>query len=193
MGSWVASAIDRRQAGAIQGSMLVSLTPHPANPPGPVDRITVELERRDERLFLRFTVEGDPDGVLWPGEAAPGRADELWKHTCFEAFVPTIDGYREFNLSPSGQWASYAFDGYRSGMKTADEQAEVSPLDGAADQVALEAVIDLPPQAFFIGLCAVIEDHEGWISYWALSLPPGKPDFHHTDSFVLALPALELS
>jgi hypothetical protein len=173
--------------------MLVSLTPHPTNPTTPVDRITVELERREERLWLRFTVEGALDGVVWPSEATAGRADELWKHTCFEAFLPTDDGYREFNLSPSGQWASYRFDGYRSGMATADEQAEVAPLDGAADQVALEALIDLPPNALFMGLSAVIEDVDGGISYWALSIPPGKPDFHHTDSFALALPAPELS
>jgi hypothetical protein len=27
------------------------------------------------------------------------------------------DGYVEYNLSPSGAWAAYRFDGYREGMR----------------------------------------------------------------------------
>jgi hypothetical protein len=34
---------------------------------------------------------------------------------------------------------------------------------------------------------AVIEQHDGAISYWALAHPAGKPDFHHRDGFVLKL------
>ncbi|GAA0637740.1 DOMON-like domain-containing protein [Brevundimonas lenta] len=173
--------------------MLVSLTPHPDTPSTAVDRIEVHLERREERLWLRFIVHGAVDRVVWPEPVGADRTDELWKHTCFEAFVPTHDGYREFNMSPSGQWASYHFEGYRSGMAAADEIIDVAMLDGAGDWRAVEAEFDLPPKAFFIGLAAVIEDVDGGISYWALAIPPGKPDFHHTDSFALALPTLELS
>jgi uncharacterized protein len=36
-----------------------------------------------------------------------------------------------------------------------------------------------------IGLAAVIEDTSGHKSYWALAHPPGKADFHHSDSFAL--------
>jgi hypothetical protein len=36
-----------------------------------------------------------------------------------------------------------------------------------------------------LGLSAVIEDIDGRLSYWALKHPPGKPDFHHPDSFAL--------
>jgi hypothetical protein len=31
----------------------------------------------------------------------------------------------------------------------------------------------------------VIEDTSGHKSYWALAHPPGKADFHHSDSFAL--------
>jgi hypothetical protein len=34
-------------------------------------------------------------------------------------------------------------------------------------------------------LSALIEDQNGGKSYWALAHPPGKPDFHHADSFAL--------
>ena len=36
-----------------------------------------------------------------------------------------------------------------------------------------------------------MKDVDGGISYWALAHPPGKPDFHHPDSFALTLPPPE--
>jgi hypothetical protein len=36
-----------------------------------------------------------------------------------------------------------------------------------------------------LGLSAIIEEASGRRSYWALAHPPGKPDFHHPDSFAL--------
>ncbi len=168
--------------------MLVTLTPHPKTPSMFVDEIEVELERDGVLLWLRFTVMGDPSALALPAIGKPGRADDLWRQTCFEAFVATEDGYVEFNLSPSGQWASYRFDGPRAGMRAADEVATVSGMDGASDQIALEARIELPPGATRVGLSAVIETRDGAISYWALAHPSDKPDFHHPDSFVLELP-----
>ena len=41
------------------------------------------------------------------------------------------------------------------------------------------------------GLSAVIEDPNGVLSYWALRHPPGKPDFHHPDTFALEIDLLE--
>ena len=38
-----------------------------------------------------------------------------------------------------------------------------------------------------LGAAAVLEDDNGRLSYWALCHPPGKPDFHHPDGFVLEL------
>ncbi len=38
-----------------------------------------------------------------------------------------------------------------------------------------------------VGLTAVIEPLEGPISYWALSHPAPKPDFHHADGWILPL------
>lgn len=166
--------------------MRVQLKPHPTTP-GPDIEITVQLERRGERLWLRYVTDGDVEALKWPGPAA-GRADGLWKHTCFEIFVRTEGGYHEFNLSPSGQWASYRFDGYREDMAEAVQTAEAPLLDGGSDYVALETAVDLPPGAQALSLSAVIEQTNGRISYWALAHPSDKPDFHHPDSFVLELP-----
>jgi hypothetical protein len=53
----------------------------------------------------------DP-GSSVPAAVAAARTDELWRHTCFEAFVRTspAPAYYEFNFAPSTQWAAYRFD-----------------------------------------------------------------------------------
>lgn len=165
-----------------------NLQPHPVTTATPATGVEVHVERDGLLLWLRFVVEGDVDRIAWPVGAEHGRADDLWRHTCFEAFVATDDGYVEYNLSPSSQWASYRFDGPRAGMRTAEEVATVEGMDGASALVALEARIELPLGARRLGLSAVIESVDGDISYWALTHPSARPDFHHPDSFVLELP-----
>lgn len=170
--------------------MMVHLIPHPASPPSAVKDIDVQVRRMGERLWLRFYVEGDPDLLAWPPEGE-GRADNLWKTTCFEVFIHTSEGYVEFNISPSGQWASYAFDGYRNGGRAAVEEVRGIGLEGGDDYAAIEAEVALPKGAIRMGLSTVIETVDGAISYWALAHPSDKPDFHHPDSFVLELPPME--
>jgi hypothetical protein len=168
--------------------MIVSLIPHPSQPEGPLTSLGVHLMRQGERLWVRFVAEGAVQDVDWPGPAEPGRTDELWKHSCFEVFITTTGGYREFNLSPSSQWASYRFTGYREDMADDNAIAAIDPLDLAEDMLALEAHLDLPSPVGKLGLTAVIEARDGSKSYWALAHPSDKPDFHHPDSFVLDLP-----
>ena len=125
------------------------------------------------------------------------RADRLWQHTCFEAFVALEDKpeYYEFNFAPSGQWAAYRFQRYRDGISPADEiPAPEITVRSRADGLNLDAIVRLdslsitqPEARLRLALSAVIEDKNGMLSYWALSHPPGKPDFHHRDSFVLGL------
>lgn len=170
------------------GHLTAALKPHPEAESTPADKVEVHFERDGLLLWLRFVIWGDVGQINWPAQAPQGRTDDLWRHTCFEAFVATDDGYVEYNLSPSSQWASYRFDGPRMGMKAADEAAAVEGLDGASDMAALEARIELPRGARRLGLSAVIETVDGGFSYWALAHPSAKPDFHHPDSFVLELP-----
>ncbi|RZJ38553.1 MAG: DOMON-like domain-containing protein [Brevundimonas sp.] len=169
--------------------MEVDLIPHPTNPSGPIVRVSVRLERRGSRLWLRYTIEGRVGEVELPAEAAPDRTDELWRHTCFEVFIQTDGGYREFNLAPSSRWASYRFTGYRQDMADADEVAEVAPLDLASDQIALEAEVELPDPVGKLALSTVIEATDGTVTYWALAHPSPQPDFHNPAGFILSLPA----
>ena len=46
----------------------------------------------------------------------------------------------------------------------------------------------MPPNGYLrLGLCAVIEEENGALSYWALKHPSGRPDFHHPDGFALKI------
>ena len=100
-------------------------------------------------------------------------------------------GYLEFNFSPSGEWAVYAFRGYRDRGELEIELTPGIVVRKSVDRLELGAVIcrDFIPQGgpLRLGLSAVVEDTEGVLSYWALRHPPGRPDFHHTDSFALQL------
>ena len=167
---------------------------------GAVAGASVDLTRAGARLELRYRLEGDMGRLRLPAPAtAIGRADGLWRATCFEAFVRRADGrdYLEFNLSPSGQWAAYRFDDYRDGMADLDMPAPAIGCEGGQDRVALEAVLDLPAAwadaPLDVALCAVIEDAAGALAYWALTHPVETPDFHHPGGFALHLPASESS
>jgi hypothetical protein len=171
--------------------MRASLIPYPGTLGSPAGSIEVDIRRHGDRLLLTYLVRGDTARVRPAARGEIGRTDELWRHTCFEAFLSTDDGYREFNFATTGQWASYSFSGYRRDMAAAPEEAELYSLEGRGDDLDLGFVIDLPASAVLLGLAAVIEDVDGGISYWALAHPSDKPDFHHPDSFTLELPAPE--
>ena len=172
------------------------LTPHPDIPSTAVDRLEVEVGRGETTLTLRYQLFGNLSRIRLPDFERQGRADGLWRSTCFEAFVkPEVgDGYLECNFA-GFQWATYRFSGYREGLT----EAAVQPwaIEGGIDWLSVEiepgrfARPDLPAPDWRVGLSAVIEDVDGGISYWALAHPPGKPDFHHPDSFALILPPPE--
>ena len=156
----------------------------------PLTRIDVRAAHEaPELLRLTYDIFGDLDRVLIPQVQPPLRTDELWKHSCFEAFLEADPGYYEFNLSPSSQWAAYRFDGHRRGMRdaaAADPAITWSPGEEAA---RLTATLRLPADLTGrIGLSAIIEDKDGNRSFWALAHAPGPADFHHAACFAAQLP-----
>ncbi|MFN3475143.1 MAG: DOMON-like domain-containing protein [Blastomonas sp.] len=171
----------------------VSLIPHPDHLPAYDIRLSVAWAIEGEHLTLEYHVADPSYSILWPARAN-GRTDNLWEHTCFEAFVgsPNHSAYAEFNISPSGGWAAYMFDDHRAGMR---------PLDLAADPVIhhvakahwrvkldLAGITDLiGPRPWRLAVTAVIEARDGSKSFWSLAHPPGKPDFHHADCFAARL------
>lgn len=175
--------------------MRTILTLHPSSRCAAVSAIEVEAERREPGvLALRYLVSGDMAGVVLPPPAAPVRTDELWRHTCFEAFVGAADSdaYDEINLAPSGQWAAYRFDSYRQGMRPLEPFTPPgTDVRRTGRELELSATLhldDLAGSPWRLGLSAVIEETDGEISYWAAAHPAGRPDFHHRDGFAVELP-----
>ncbi|MDE2133169.1 MAG: DOMON-like domain-containing protein [Alphaproteobacteria bacterium] len=176
--------------------MRQALKPHPDSCCSAATRIEAYVSRgRTGNLLLHYYLTGIGD-VLVPRGWSRTRADELWRHTCFEAFVgaPPTEDYYEFNFAPSTQWAAYRFSNYRRGMAVASEIGTPSiELKSSVESFELRAHLKLDGlpsgEAWRLGLSAVIEETNGRISYWALAHPPGKVDFHHADCFALELPA----
>lgn len=173
--------------------MRYDLTCHLDTPARTVETVWVRLDQMASGE-LRFEYHVAPSGALrLPATAKPERADGLWKSTCFELFAKPAGGetYFEFNFSPSSQWAAYAFEGYRSGMRDLEwhDPGIMTTPEPPHFFLAVEAMPVLQPVPMQIGLSAVIEETDGTKSYWALRHPPGKPDFHHPDCLALKLPA----
>ncbi len=183
-------------------SQTLALRPHPSAPGEPVRAIEVGVTRDpNARLVLRYTVQADSSRLRIPAPRAVRRADGLWRHTCFEAFIAagTASSYLELNFSPSGEWASYEFGAYRernpsgpaSASGCAPAEAPSITTQRTEQSMTLEASVELAclrhEAAVRVALAAVIEDSGGALSHWALRHPPGEPDFHHPDGFALHL------
>jgi hypothetical protein len=172
------------------------LTAHPSTPKDDVRSIEVRLRAEEpDVLVFQYSLVADMSHVRVPVSGAGGRADALWQHTCFEAFIAAGDApdYHEFNFSPSLDWAIYRFSAYREGMSPAEigRAPEISVHRGD-DELELRSTVRLGHLANLrhvhhlrIALAAVIEDDNGRLSYWGLRHPPGKPDFHHPNGFAL--------
>jgi hypothetical protein len=178
--------------------MLWSLERHPESQGGDGLRVEVDVTRPAPGLLsLDYMLTGDTSDVRLPAPGPTERTDDLWRTTCFEAFVRTRGGerYCELNFAPSTCWAAYRLVGYRKGMAPID-RIDAPTISGRSEvgryqlQVAadLGRSPDLPASGVWrIGLSVVLEHRAGGMSYWALAHPPGKPDFHHPDSFALEL------
>jgi hypothetical protein len=175
--------------------MRQTLRLHPDSPCFAVTHVEVEITRPPARsLVFAYVLTGRISDVAMPPAAASARTDELWRHTCFEAFIGAGVAYYEFNFAPSTRWAAYQFSSYRTGMRIATEIStpEIA-VQSSLERYTLQASLELDQLLFprgamlRLGLSAVIEENSGRRSYWALAHPPGKPDFHHSDSFAMKL------
>ncbi len=126
--------------------MRLVLKLHPDSLCTAATRVEVDVARpRPGGLLLSYVVTGKIGELRLPPVAAAARTDELWRHTCFEAFVRTSGApYYEFNFAPSTQWAAYRFSGYRSGMRVATEiGAPRIELRSAPECYTLQASLEL--------------------------------------------------
>jgi hypothetical protein len=144
-------------------------------------------------LQLSYRVEGAIEEMVVPEPTARVRTNNLWRTTCFEAFLKAegSESYVELNFSPSGAWAAYEFASYRSGMAQAAVIAEPEiAVSGGRDWFGLDVslALDLRAPAYRLGVAAIVEERPGRISYWAVDHPAERADFHHPSCFALQLP-----
>jgi hypothetical protein len=155
------------------------------------------LRSASGELKLTFRLDGDISRISVPAPVTPRIGTELWRHTCFEAFIG-VEGqpaYHEFNFAPSGEWTVYALSGYRNGSPLADETMRPHiTLRSSSSRLELDSGVRLDRLSAIhtrailrIGLSAVIEAGDGTLSYWALRHPADKPDFHNAAGFALLL------
>jgi hypothetical protein len=168
---------------------------HPASPCSAVETLSVTTQILADGLHLRFELAATMSALRIPAAAQPGFANELWKHTCFEAFISADEspGYREFNFSPSAQWAAYAFTDCRQrDTRWQPAQALTISTQLTAHSLTLDATIPnvlIPDVAsiLHIGLTVVVETSDGTLSYWSLAHTSERPDFHQRAAFTLRL------
>lgn len=87
----------------------IALTAHPSAAGEAVRSIAVSVARAGQAILrLEYVLHADMARISVPHESIPGRADGLWKHTCFEAFMAPYTGapreageYFELNFAPS--------------------------------------------------------------------------------------------
>ncbi len=199
---------EHRFHGGGQGAALVkasisrtaALVCHPATPSEAVHGIETRAGWTDGgALAFSYALKGDLKRLKIPPRREPLKADGLWRHTCFEAFI-SVKGereYYEFNFAPSGEWAVYAFSSYReSAPLTGEIPAPEIAVRRAEESLELDAVVSVVDAlkirrgaSLKLALAAVIEDTSGTLTYWALKHPPGKSDFHHADGFAMEIEA----
>ena len=166
----------------------MQLISHPADSPGAIIAVDAHVTRAPKGLMLSYTLTGDIGALALPEKGEPGRADELWQTTCFELFLRSAGtAYREYNFSPSGEWAAYAFESYREGRREFPAQIAIA-TDGDQGSFNLTASLAADLAGITrIALAAVIEERNGHKSHWAITHTAGRPDFHHDACFALPL------
>jgi len=172
---------------------VISLVAHPRTPGAAVRGVRAAAARTPQGLLgLRYRIEADLERLRIAPASTPAPGERLWEHLCCEVFVAPdsaragAGAYREFNFSPSGEWAAFEFQRYREGAPLAVPDPGIAVRrDGQA--LELSASVEVQAAKLRVALCVVIEELDGALSYWALAHPAPRPDFHHPDGFALEI------
>ena len=180
---------------SIDATIHLTLQRHSSTPSRAVRGVRFALSlAANDAIQLEFDIDAAVDAVVVPAPKPRAFKDGLWRHTCFELFAGSAHGaYREFNFSPSTEFAIYDFADYRAAMTpiSSSDAPSIQPRQsGLSVHVNLPLTLLRPAGTHpcQIGIAAVIEERDGTLSYWALRHPQEKPDFHHRDGFLINWP-----
>jgi hypothetical protein len=173
-----------------------ALQPFPTDSKLPQIEINGRVNRKGNNLSIEYQLFGDLNAIsLAPPATVSSRQFHLWEATCFEFFIgiPGDANYWEFNLSPSGDWAIFALDDYRQGLR--DELAFTSlpfKIDRYPNYITLSLEFDLSElilaeQDLEMSVTTVIKSSQDDLSYWAIAHSGKEADFHLRDSFSIEM------
>ncbi len=174
-----------------------TLQPYPGDSVNAVDRVNCHAAIDCAgMLTLQYEVVGRLRTIIWPQQQSIHFARRLWTSTCLEFFIRKKDEapYLELNLSPSGAWAAYEFEAYREGAQDRTDVQCVSIKSAIqANRATLRAelmireIVENVDKDWITSFTAVIQSIKGEISYWALTHPTDRPDFHDKRGFIAPL------
>jgi hypothetical protein len=173
-----------------------ALQPFPATSNLPQIEINGRVNRKGDLLSIEYQLFGDLNAIsIDSPTSTPRRQFHLWEATCFEFFIgiPGDANYWEFNLSPSGNWAVFALDDYRQGLR--DELAFTSlpfKVDRYPNYITLSLEFDLSElilaeQDLEMSVTTVIKSSQDELSYWAIAHSSKEADFHLRNSFSIKM------
>lgn len=172
----------------------ISLHQHPAHLIEGVDQLQFSAARTGSDLSLRYELFGDLSRLMIGTGSRGERRDELWRTTCFEAFLrgEGEEAYVEFNFSPNADWAAYQFTRFREGRSDLDIPAPQIDVERTTERLSVSVVVQglsllRSGSILELGPTAIVEGKPGGLSYWALHHPSNKPDFHTSEIFKLNL------
>lgn len=156
-------------------------------------KVYVEVERSGDWLSLDYLLEADLDLLQIPKTTSqPQFKEELWKTTCFEAFLKSSSSaYLEWNFSPSGDYWNQGFVDYR---KVDPQFKELTPLliQVESDQtqnkcLRIRSKVPLEDEYVKLGLASAVHLKNDECLYFSLKHSENRPDFHRADSFLIDL------
>lgn len=174
--------------------LVHELVPFPSSAEGVGFSVKGKLSISSQSIEIEFFIKDQDLRILKPEASEKAtilRADELWKTTCFELFMSPVGQteYYEINISPTGAWNAYYFEGYRSPQApTATNKVELQELQWTGESLKASLRFQsegLANLAWDCSLTAVIETTGHQKFYLAASHAGEKPDFHLRKSFIL--------
>lgn len=132
------------------------------------------------RVEAVLVLAGDLDQFRFAGGPLAGRADGLWRRTCFEVFSHAGNGaYTEANVTPDGAWNLYRFDQYRTGMRELITPAPEVTFVLESHTASLRVCWAGFPTGTAVKPTLVLATNET-THYFAPDHAEGMPDFHTT-------------
>lgn len=147
--------------------------------------VKANIELQNLQLKVNYQIEGDISQYNFSQKTKQQRADRLWLDTCFELFIANRDKkeYWEINTSPSTEWNSYYFTGYKENMREStifSTPKIITDSDESQYKLSFETTIKkgFLEKKLHINICVILLDRDGERNFYSINRRNNTPDFH---------------